>query len=98
MNLPEFKVTLSQAAPPQFLSTALQALWFDANGDWDKAHRSIQHAESGDEAWVHAYLHRKEGDRSNATYWYRAAGRAVSDLPLPEEWEEIVAELLSRQP
>src|SRR5437667_10390366 len=74
MTLDEFKQTLSSSAPPA-VSTALQALWHDARADWDKAHEMANSVEDTTGAWVHAYLHRKEGDIGNAAYWYQRAGQ-----------------------
>jgi hypothetical protein len=82
-------------APPAGLGRALGALWVDARGDWEQAHRLAQSARGADGAWVHAYLHRKEGDLANASYWYRRAGRAVSGAALGDEWAEIVRALLA---
>jgi hypothetical protein len=75
---------------------ALLALWWDRQGDWQKAHEIAQEVPGADGAWVHAYLHRKEGDTGNAAYWYRRAGRPVVDGDLPQEWERMVAEMLAR--
>lgn len=72
----------------------LQALWHEAQGNWHKAHHIAQDIETPDGAWVHAYLHRKEGDLWNADYWYRRAGRTRPEVPLEEEWEEIAQSLL----
>jgi hypothetical protein len=82
------------AVPPATLSAPLRALWLDARGDWEAAHEVTQ--ESGDRAgdWVHAYLHRKEGDESNAGYWYSRAGRPMASGSLETEWREIATELL----
>ena len=74
MDYATFKDTLGHGAPPAGLSRLLQALWHDANGDWGEAHRLAQAQDDREGAWVHAYLHRKEGDRSNAAYWYRRPG------------------------
>jgi hypothetical protein len=90
----EFRATLSADAPPGALRRALIALWHDAKGDWDAAHRVAQDVEDETGAWVHAYLHRKEGDASNAAYWYRRAGRPMARSTLDAEWEEIAAALL----
>jgi len=79
-------------------SLLLQALWQDAHGDWQSAHELAQEIETPDGAWVHAYLHRKEGDEFNAIYWYRRAGRPVGKADFGEEWGSIVTELLQRQP
>ncbi|MBV9750421.1 MAG: hypothetical protein JO157_16570 [Acetobacteraceae bacterium] len=91
-----FRSTLSgAAAPPSGLSLAAQALWWAGKGDWDRAHGCAQEGE-GDPAcdWVHAYLHRAEGDLANAGYWYRRAGRPVATAALQDEWEALVAALL----
>ena len=95
MDLQTFEDSLANDAPPADLSNALQALWQDANDDWDEAHRLAQKEDDRDGAWVHAYLHRKEGDLSNAAYWYRRAGRLVSGQSLEEEWKEIAEALLA---
>lgn len=75
---------------------ALQALWADAHGDWARAHDLCQEAKSRDGDWVHAYLHRKEGDLGNAGYWYARAGRAMPEpsVALQAEWAAITAALL----
>jgi hypothetical protein len=85
--------SLSKAAPPDHLAPTVQALWWAAKGDWDKAHKIVQDDESREAAWVHAYLHRVEGDLPNARYWYRTAGKPVATGTLDEEWNAIVAEL-----
>lgn len=80
------------------VDAALQALWWDARGDWERAHGLCQEAGSRDGDWVHAYLHRKEGDLGNAGYWYARAGKSMpsGSVTLEAEWAEIVAELLRR--
>ena len=95
MTLAHFRTSLADATPPSF-SRALQGLWWDAKGNWTKAHECAQAQDDGDGAWVHAYLHRKEGDLGNADYWYRRAGRQRPAGALGQEWEEIVSELLRR--
>lgn len=94
MTLADFRATVSAADPPADLSPALRALWHDARGDWEEAHRVAQDIEHATGAWIHAYLHRKEGDFGNAAYWYRQAGRAVATVALEEEWETIATALL----
>jgi hypothetical protein len=94
ITLDEFTASLAGAAPPPGLSLALQGLWHDAKGDWHAAHDCAQQQDAADGAWVHAYLHRKEGDLGNAGYWYRQAGKPVSQAPLEIEWETIVMSLL----
>src|SRR5690349_3529798 len=85
MNLQEFRDSLSKGIPPSGLSAALCGLWWDAKGDWDKAHESAQQDESSEGAWVHAYLHRKEGDKSNAQYWYQRAGKPPASDSLEQD-------------
>jgi len=96
VTLSELKKTLDAPAPPASLAPLAQALWHDARGDWDTAHRIAQDVGDAEGAWVHAYLHRKEGDTGNAAYWYRRAGRPVPRISLDEEWEQIAAALLDR--
>ncbi len=86
----------STHCPPN-LSIPLQALWFDKKGDWAKAHALVQDESDRDSAWVHAYLHRVEGDLSNARYWYRRAGRPAATSELDREWRHIVTDLLSQE-
>ena len=81
---------------PAGLSPALQALWQDGAGNWTAAHELAQAAGDRDGAWVHAYLHRKEGDVTNAAYWYRLAGKPPAQSELPAEWEQIVRALLGK--
>ena len=97
MTLDEFRQTLAAASPP-LLPTLLRALWHDAKGDWDEAHRIAQDVTGADGAWVHAYLHRKEGDLSNARYWYQQAGQPTASDSVEAEWGRIVAELLKSRP
>ena len=91
MTLDEFRRTQDPAILPQLL----RALWHDMRGDWEEAHRLAQDVDDESGAWVHAYLHRKEGDLSNASYWYRRAGRATATESLDEEWRSIVSALLN---
>ena len=95
MTLDDFKRTVSVAVPPENISPALRALWHDARGDWESAHGVAQAIEDESGAWVHAYLHRKEGDATNAAYWYRRARKPVATDALSEEWEQIVSALLA---
>lgn len=90
MNLSSFKESILESQPPQNSSVYLNSLWYDAKGDWEKAHILIQDVEDKNAAWIHAYLHRKEGDNSNAEYWYRRAEKKRPSLSLAEEWDEIV--------
>ncbi|HVX74945.1 MAG TPA: hypothetical protein VHB49_02385 [Bradyrhizobium sp.] len=90
----EFKASLSGAAPASGLAAPLAALWWAAKGDWDQAHRIVQDEAGGEAAWVHAYLHRVEGDPGNAGYWYRQAGRPAATDSLEGEWLRIVSALI----
>ncbi len=83
------------ALDPGTLSAPLQALWHDGHGNWSAAHELAQAGADRDSAWVHAYLHRKEGDQWNAEYWYRRAGRPVFAGTLPDEWSAMVQDLLA---
>jgi hypothetical protein len=94
MNVEDVIATLSQPNPPESLHVLLQALWYDAKGDWDNAHTLSQDVHTAEGSWVHAYLHRKEGDLSNASYWYHRAGKLVPNISLSEEWRNITAALL----
>ncbi len=95
MTLDAFLDSLSASGPPA-LSPPLRALWFDAKGDWNAAHKCVDDKADTDSMWVHAYLHRKEGDLSNAFYWYRRAGREPHCGALDQEWREIAEALLSK--
>lgn len=94
MTLDEFRQSLTATEPPAELTHALIGLWWDGKGDWTRAHESAQQDEGVEGAWVHAYLHRKEGDQSNAAYWYNRAGKPTCREPLDEEWLRIVKALL----
>jgi hypothetical protein len=97
MRLAEFRSSIAAGAPPAGIAGPLAGLWWAAKGDWDKAHTIVQDDESREAAWVHAYLHRVEGDLPNAGYWYRTAGRPVARVPTDQEWADIAAELLARE-
>jgi hypothetical protein len=94
MNLEDFCQSLTETDPPAELTLALAGLWWDAKGDWPRAHESAQQDEGPEGSWVHAYLHRKEGDQGNAAYWYRRAGRPVCKETLDAEWLRIAMALL----
>lgn len=98
MNLLSFKESLSANKPPASASIYAQALWYDAKQDWHKAHELIQDLPDKNAAWIHAYLHRKEGDIWNADYWYNKAGRKRPNVSLNEEWEQIAQTFLSTIP
>jgi hypothetical protein len=97
MNLSLFKERLSENVPPQESSIYLKALWYDAKGEWDRSHKLIQDVDDKNASWIHAYLHRKEGDNANADYWYSRAGKKRPSISLEKEWEEITEEFLSQQ-
>jgi hypothetical protein len=95
VTLDAFKASTTEPQPPPSLPAPLLALWHDARGDWNAAHGTAQDIDDAMGAWIHAYLHRKEGDLSNAAYWYRRAGKPVCRTSLEAEWEEIAAALLA---
>ena len=90
----EFRQTTAGVAPPADTPPALHALWWAAKGEWEKAHTIVMNEETANAAWVHAYLHRVEGDLGNAGYWYRQAGQPAAKDSLEAEWERIVSALL----
>ena len=90
----DFKASLSDAAPAPDFNAPLAALWWAGKGNWDQAHKIVQDENDKDSAWVHAYLHRVEGDLGNAGYWYRQADKPVAADSLDTEWERIAAVLL----
>lgn len=95
MDMTEFRNSIQQADPPDGMSFALRTLWWDAKGDWQRAHACAQQDRTQTGSSVHAYLHRKEGDMSNAAGWYSRAGRAQPTGPLEEEWEMLARQLLA---
>ncbi|HZU87750.1 MAG TPA: hypothetical protein VE993_00690 [Stellaceae bacterium] len=94
MDFDSYRASLAEAAPPEGLSPAAQALWWERKGDWERAHKCAQQQGDAEGAWAHAYLHRVEGDLANAGGWYRRAGKPMSTAPLAEEWETIARALL----
>ena len=94
MDITSFNDSLTAKEPPAEASVYLQALWYDAKGDWQKAHELIQDLPDKNAAWIHAYLHRKEGDTWNADYWYRNAGKQRPAISLQEEWEQLATAFL----
>jgi hypothetical protein len=95
MTIEEFKASLGKNRPPSGFAPALVALWWAGKDDWKKAHRIVMEEGGKECAWVHAHLHRVEGDLENARYWYRQAKRPVASGPLREEWDEIAGNLLA---
>ena len=94
MDLQSFRKTLERPEPPDGMGLALEALWWDAKGDFANAHRCAQERDDDAGMRVHAYLHRKEGDASNARYWYKQAGKPAVSGSLDQEWSEIAQTLL----
>jgi hypothetical protein len=95
MTPAEFKQSLPATAAPRGCAPALAALWWARKGDWEKAHKLVMDDDGRDAAWVHAYLHRLEGDAGNAAYWYRQAKKPVATGAPEAEWDAIVAALLA---
>lgn len=95
MDIATFKESLQSANPPQ-TTIYLQSLWYDGKNNWNKAHELIQDLQDKNAAWIHAYLHRKEGDTWNADYWYSKAGRKRPGITLQEEWEQLAQDFLER--
>jgi hypothetical protein len=97
VTLAEFERSLTKSKPPAALAPALAGLWWAAKGDWDRAHKTVMDEGGPDCAWVHAYLHRVEGDLGNAHYWYRRAGKPAGTGLLQAEWSAIAAALLAKE-
>jgi hypothetical protein len=95
VTVDELLATIRDGKPPSGLAPLVRALWLDARGDWERAHQIAQDDDGREAAWVHAYLHRKEGDSSNAAYWYRQAAQPIADAPLDDEWRQIATALLA---
>ena len=95
MDLNSLKKSLVNDAPPSDMSVYVKALWYDAKNDWNEAHELIQDFPDKNASWIHAYLHRKEGDIGNADYWYAKAGKKRPSITLSEEWEQIVTAFLN---
>lgn len=96
MDFKQFQESLSLPTAPSQVSDHLRALWYDAKGDWEQSHNIIQDIQDTDAAWIHAYLHRKEGDTGNADYWYSRAGKKRPSVSLQQEWEIIARELTGK--
>ena len=94
MQFDIFFQSISATVPPAGCSVYLQAMWYDAKGNWSGAHALVDHLHDTTAYWVHAYLHRKEGDIGNADYWYRRAGKTRPLVSLEQEWKTIVRALL----
>lgn len=96
MDLTALKESLLTDSPPAAASVYIKALWYDAKDDWNKAHELIQDVTDKNASWIHAYLHRKEGDTWNAEYWYTKAGKKRPGVSLNEEWEQIASAFLKK--
>ena len=94
MKIEEFKKSLQQEHPPMGITSSLAALWYAGKGDWEQAHTIAQDIPTRDGSWVHAYLHRQEGDEWNANYWYNRADKKMAAVSLEEEWEGMVSAML----
>ncbi len=97
MKKDAFLNSIASEKPDAHISPYLESLWYDAKGNWDRAHKIIQDIDDKNAAWIHAYLHRKEGDISNADYWYFHAGRKRSTESLENEWIELVNAMISAE-
>jgi hypothetical protein len=97
IKIEEFVASASSGDLPGGLSSLLEALWHEARGDWKRAHEIVQAENTANAAWVHAYLHRKEGDLANAGYWYRRAKRQIPTAALEDEWHTIVASFIESE-
>ena len=93
----EFRASLTGAAPPEGLPLPVQALWWDAKGDWSRGHDLINEMETPDAMAVHAYLHRKEGQGWNAEYWDKRAGRKYHRPEVEDEWEALAEGLVEKK-
>lgn len=95
MKIEQFEESLRDDDPPAELNSYLKALWYDASGDWKKAHEIVQDLNDRNAAWIHAYLHRREGDEGNASYWYHQASKPFpAGIKLEDEWRDIVSCLM----
>jgi len=95
MNFEEFKTSLSSPQPPEKMSSYLKALWYAGRDDWEASHNIAQDIADKNGSWIHAYLHRVEGDTFNANYWYNKAGRRMPGYSVQQEWEELVLALVA---
>ena len=90
-----FYESLTDSLPPAHFSVLLKSLWYDKKGDWKTAHDLVDSLAGAEAAWVHAYLHRKEGDSWNADYWYGRAKKLRPSHTLEEEWESLVVHFMA---
>jgi len=96
MKLEDFRSSMTNDEPPAGITSSLAALWYAGKGDWEQAHNIAQDIPTRDGSWVHAWLHRREGDEWNANYWYNRAGRSNPGGSLEKEWNDIVVVLLGQ--
>lgn len=96
MTLTDFKKSLQAEAPPAGLGTHLLALWWGGKGDWHRSHDLVQDGSDDGTSWIHAWLHRVEGDEGNASYWYARAGRKKPGIPVEAEWDHMTAHFLEK--
>lgn len=96
MTIEDFLLSIKESKPPQDISLNLQALWYDARGEWERAHEIVQETGGLEGDWIHAYLHRKEGDLGNASYWYSRIGKTHPSKDLDEEWKDLANYLLNK--
>jgi len=94
MKLERYISSLEGSSAPEGCSPYLEALWYEKRGNWKRGHEIVQEIDDRSAAWVHAYLHRREGDQDNAAYWYRHADLSFPSISLDEEWQEIVKALI----
>ena len=94
MTILDFKASLRDPNPPHEINPLLEALWYDGKGDWESAHSIAQEIHTNNGSWIHAYLHRKEGESGNAAYWYHMAHKDFPTASLEKEWEELVEAFL----
>jgi hypothetical protein len=97
MTIEEFKTTLQATTPENSWNSLLRALWYDKKGSWEEAHNIAQDVHTKDGSWIHAYLHRKEGDNGNAGYWYHRAGKKMPTNSLDDEWTQLVKHFLAAE-
>ena len=93
-TITEFNQSLNSGQPDPGFSVQLKSLWYDGKGDWQMAHQQVDQLSDTESAWVHAYLHRKEGDTGNADYWYSRANKVRPNVSLAREWEDLVLHFL----
>lgn len=96
MDFNSFKKSVNDEYPSPGVNGLLKAMWYTANNEWNAAHRIAQENDSIYGSWVHAYLHREEGDTGNASYWYAQAGKMMPETSLESEWDEITKELIEK--